>query len=190
MKLGSFKDLYVEELRDLYDAEQQLLRALPDLAEAVVLPKLQEVFARHISETTEHVARLEHILGYLGVDPKGNSCKTMTGLISECNDLIREEAKADPGVLEAALIAGAQKIEHFEMAGYGCARTFAQVLGERDAAELLQRTLNEEWRMNQMLNQIAFRFVNAEAVEATEETHMLERAVAEALEAASHAKAA
>src|SRR5947207_15225064 len=101
MKLDSFKDLYIEELRDLYDAEHQLLKGLPAIAEAAVLPDLKEAFANHIEQTKTHVRRLEDIFLGLGVNPLGDPCKTMTGLIAECDDLIKEERRADPGVLDA-----------------------------------------------------------------------------------------
>jgi len=184
MKLNSFKDLYTEELRDIYDAEQQLLKELPAIAEAAVLPELREAFAQHIEQTKVHVERLEAIFQSLGTEPTGNPCKTMTGLIAECNDLIKEERSADPGVLDAALIAAMQKIEHFEIAGYGCCRTFAEILGERQAAQLLQQSLDEEGGVNQQLNQIALRSVNVEALEATDPQNDIAEAVVSVLEAA------
>jgi ferritin-like metal-binding protein YciE len=184
MKLNSFKDLYTEELRDLYDAEHQLLKCLPAIAEAAVLPELREAFANHIEQTKTHVERLEGILSALGIDPLGNPCKTMTGLIAECNDLIKEERTADPGVLDAALIAATQKIEHFEIAGYGCARTFAEILGEKEAARILQQSLDEEGDANKLLNSLALRSVNVEAAEATDPQNEIAEAVVSALEAA------
>jgi ferritin-like metal-binding protein YciE len=184
MKLDSFRNLYIEELRDLYDAEHQLLKGLPAIAESAVLPELKAAFADHIEQTKTHVERLESIFDGLGEDPLGNPCKTMTGLIAECNDLIKEERKADPGVLDAALIAAMQKIEHFEIAGYGCARTFAEILRERDAAKLLQQSLDEEGETNRMLNGLAMRSVNVEAIEATDQPNELSEAVVSILEAA------
>ena len=184
MKLDSFKHLYIEELRDLYDAENQLLQALPALAEAAVLPDLKEAFSSQIEQTKTHIDRLDKLFEALAIDPRGNPCKTMTGLIDECNDLIKEERKADPGVLDAALIAATQKIAHFEIAGYGCTRTFAEILGERRAAEALQQSLNEEGETNKQLNAIALRSVNLEAVQATDEQNDLSEAVLSALEAA------
>lgn len=184
MKLDSFKHLYIEELRDLYDAERQLLKGLPAIADAAVLPDLRQDFANHIEQTKLHVQRLEGIFDRLGVDPAGNPCKTMTGLIAECNDLVQEEPQADPGVLDAALIAAMQKIEHFEIAGYGCTRTFAEILGQKEAARLLQQSLDEESETNELLNSIALRSVNPEAVEATDPDAELSEAVVCALEAA------
>jgi len=184
MKLDSFKHLYIEELRDLYDAETQLLRGLPAVAEAAVLPELKKAFAHHVEETKTHVERLERIFDNLNTDPIGNPCKTMTGLIAECNDLVREERRADPGVLDAALIAAAQKIEHFEIACYGCARTFAEILGEKDAAAILQQSSEEEGHTNKLLNNLALRSVNVEAAEATDAQTEISAAVVSALEAA------
>jgi len=184
MKLDSFKDLYIEELRDLYDAEKQLLKGLPAVAEAAVLPELREAFANHIEQTKTHIERLEEVFQGLQTDPCGNPCKTMTGLIDECNDLIQEERTADPGVLDAALIAAMQKIEHFEIAGYGCARTFAEILRERNAASILQKSLDEEGDTNRLLNSLALRSVNLEALEATDQQSDLSQAVVSALEAA------
>jgi ferritin-like metal-binding protein YciE len=184
MKLDSFRDLYIEELRDLYDAEHQLLKALPAVAEAAFFPELKEAFAGHIEQTKGHVERLEQIFQRLQTDPMGNPSKTMTGLIDECHDLIKEERKADPGVLDAALIAAAQKIEHFEIAGYGCARTFAEILGEQEAAHILQQSLDEEGQTNKLLNRLALRSVNLEAVAATDQKDGLAQAVVSVLEAA------
>lgn len=182
MKLNSFKNLLLEEIRDIYDAETQLVEALPALAETAVLPELREAFVSHLEQTEQHVARLEKICLRLGATPEGNPCKTMTGLIAEAEDLIKEEHKADPGVLEAALIGAAQKIEHFEIAAYGCARTYAQLLGETEVAEILQHTLEEERGANTLLNEIALRSVNPEAADATREDKALREAVVAVLE--------
>jgi ferritin-like metal-binding protein YciE len=183
MKLNSFKDLYIEELRDLYDAEHQLLKGLPAVAEAAVLPDLKRALAEHLEQTSAQIQRLETIFKTLQIDPRGNPCHTMVGLVDECNDLIREEATADPGVLDAALIAATQKIEHFEIAGYGCARTFAAILGEKEAAAILQRSLDEEGEMNKLLNCLAMRSVNVEAVQATDPDADINKAVVSAIEA-------
>jgi ferritin-like metal-binding protein YciE len=182
MKLNSFKNLLIEELRDIYDAEQQLVEALPALAEVAVLPELKQTVLQHLEETRRHVKRLKHICEELHEHPGGNPCKTMAGLIAELNDLIREEKTADPGVLEAALIGAAQKVEHFEIAAYGCARTYAQILGFQSIAEVLQTTLDEEGAANKRLNEIAMQSVNPEAVEATREDKALKEAVVAVLE--------
>jgi ferritin-like metal-binding protein YciE len=184
MKLDSFKHLYIEELRDLFDAEQQLLKGLPAVAEAAVLPDLKEALAHHLEDTHTHLRRLEQIFAGLNTEPVGNPCKTMRGLLAECKDLIREERRADPGVLDAALIAAVQKIEHFEIASYGCTRTFAEILGEREAATLLQQTLEEEARTDKLLTGLALRSVNLEALEATDPRSNFSAAVVSALEAA------
>lgn len=182
MKLNSFKNLLVEELRDLFDAENQLLRALPALADNVVLPELKNAFITHLEETREHATRLERILSQLGAAPEGNPCKTMSGLIAEAQDLIDSRKTADPGVLEAALIGAAQKMEHFEMAAYGCARTYAQILGMSSITQTLQQTLNEESNANKTLNQLAMQSVNPEAAEATSDDKALREAVVSVLE--------
>ncbi len=182
MKLNSFKNLLIEELRDIYDAEQQLLAALPRLAETSVLPQLKEAFVNHLEETENHVQRLESVFLQFHETPEGNPCKTMAGLIAEVDDLIKEEKKADPGVLEAALIGAAQKIEHFEIAAYGCARTYATILGLDEIAEKLQDTLDEEGATNKLLNSIALQSVNPEAAEATSEDKTLRQAVVAVLE--------
>lgn len=182
MKLNSFRNLLVEELRDIYDAETQLVKALPQLAEAAVLPELKNAFVQHLEETEHHIERLNHIFEELDEIPVGNPSKTMTGLIAEARDLLKEEKKADPGVLEAALIGAAQKIEHFEIAAYGCARTYAQILGLHSTAEILQSTLDEEGRTNKLLNEIALQSVNPEAADATRPEKALREAVVAVLE--------
>jgi ferritin-like metal-binding protein YciE len=182
MKLNSFKNLLIEELRDLYDAERQLLEALPAMAETAVLPELKQAFTDHLAETQRHFERLKLVFRHLQESPEGNPCKTMTGLIAEANDLIREEKKADPGVLEAALIGAAQKVEHFEIAAYGCARTYARILGYHEIAAALQETLDEEGATNMRLNEIAMQSVNPEAADATREDKHLREAVVAVLE--------
>ena len=182
MKLNSFKNLLIEELRDIYDAEQQLVKALPKLAETAVLPELKQAFVDHLEQTEAHVQRLESIFVQLNENPGGNPCKTMTGLIAEAEDLIKEEKDADPGVLEAALIGAAQKVEHFEIAAYGCARTYATILGLDNIANVLQQTLDEEGETNKLLNSIALQSVNPEAADATSEDKTLREAVVAVLE--------
>lgn len=182
MKLHSFKNLLIEELRDIYDAEQQLVRAMPSLVEAAVLPELKQAFVQHLEETEVHLDRLRQIFKGLREDPSGNPCRTMSGLIAECQDLLGAERKSDPGVLEAALIGAAQKIEHWEIAAYGCARTYARILGLEELAEWLQKTLNEEGKTNRKLNEIAMQSVNPEAAEATTKDKSLREAVVAVLE--------
>lgn len=162
MKLATLHDLYVEELRDLYSAEHQLLKALPKMAKAATAPALAEAFNDHLEETQEQVERLVTIFKKLDVNPKGKTCKAMEGLLEEGKDLMKE--KADPSVMDAALIAAAQRVEHYEMAGYGCVRTYARLLGEDEAADLLQATLDEEGAADQHLTSLAESVINIEAV--------------------------
>ena len=184
MKLKSFENLLVEELRDLFDAETQLVGALPLMADTAVLPELKKAFVTHLEQTKRHRERLQGILRQLEANPEGNPCKTMTGLIAEAQDLIDSQKTADPGVLEAALIGAAQKIEHFEIAAYGCARTYAQILGHNLIAGTLQETLDEEGQTNELLNQLAMQSVNPEAAEATNREKTFREAVVSVLEVA------
>jgi ferritin-like metal-binding protein YciE len=187
MNLKSFRDLLLEELRDIYDGEQQLVLALPLMAEAAVLPELKQAFVDHLEETKQHIDRLERIFLQFGESPLGNPCKTMQGLVAEAQDIIDLEQEADPGVLEAALVALAQKIEHFEIAAYGTARTYAQILKLNSIAATLQETLDEEGRTNKLLNKIATQSVNPEAADATRPGKVLREAVVSVLET-SHSK--
>ncbi len=161
MSLGSLHDLYVNEMRDLYNAENQLLIALPKMARAASDPRLQAAFEEHLEVTRGQIERLERIFEGLDGSPKGKKCKAMEGLIEEGKELMEEDAA--PAVLDAALICAAQKVEHYEIAGYGCARTFATLLGLGEAAALLQETLDEEGEADKLLTQIAEQGVNADA---------------------------
>ena len=158
MKLDSLKKLYVHELKDLHSAESQLLEALPKMRDAAGNDDLKEVFTNHIEETKEHLSRLEKIFVDLDFEPGGHRCCAMEGLIKECDGLMKSDI--DPKVLDAALIASSQRIEHYEMAGYGTARTYAEKLGHKDAADTLQMTLNEEGLVNQTLTRLAERKIN------------------------------
>ena len=164
MSLNSIRDLYIDELKDLYNAENQLIKALPKMAKAATNEDLSQAFTDHLQETEGQVERLEKIFRGLGVSPKGKKCKAMEGLIAEGKETIDEDA--DPTVKDAALIAAAQRVEHYEMAGYGCVRTYARLLGEEDAAELLQETLDEEGNADKKLTDLAESVINAEAMEA------------------------
>lgn len=161
MELHTLKDLYIEELKDLYSAEKQLTKALPKMAKAATDKQLQQAFRNHLRETAEHVARLERICKDLGVSPRGKKCVGMEGLIEEGNELIQE--KPDEGVLDAGLISKAQHVEHYEMAGYGTVRTYARQLGYDDQAELLQQTLDEEGKADHLLTALAESGINVEA---------------------------
>jgi ferritin-like metal-binding protein YciE len=161
MKLDSLETLYVEELRDLYNAENQLLKALPKMAKAASSPELKQAFVEHLEQTQEHVARLDEIFEKLDKKPTGKTCKAMKGLIEEGSEILEEEG--EESVLDAAIIAAAQKVEHYEIASYGTVRTFAEILGEEDAVELLQQTLDEEGEADQRLTELAEEVVNVEA---------------------------
>lgn len=168
MKLKSLHDLYVDELKDLYNAEQQLLKALPKMAKAASDPQLAQAFTDHLAETQGQVERLDQIFEKLETSAKGKKCKAMEGLLEEGRELLAEDA--DPSVLDAALIAAAQRVEHYEMAGYGCVRTFARLLGYDDEADLLQETLNEEGAADKKLTKLAESVINIEAVDPVTET--------------------
>lgn len=167
MSMDSLKDLYIDELKDLYNAENQLLKALPKMAKKASAPELKRAFQEHLTQTEGHVNRLEKIFKGLGEKPTGKTCKAMKGLIEEGKEIIEEDG--DDSVLDAALIGAAQRVEHYEIAGYGVVRTFASLLGEEDAMESLQRTLNEEGETDKKLTQIAESAINIEASEAEEE---------------------
>jgi ferritin-like metal-binding protein YciE len=167
MKLESLHDLYVDELKDLYSAENQLLKALPKMAKAASAPELEAAFTDHLEETHGHVTRLEKIFKKLDVSPKGKKCKAMEGLVEEGKEVMEEDAA--PAVMDAALIAAGQRVEHYEMAGYGCVRTFARLLGYDDAAELLQETLDEEGAADKKLTDLAETVINVKAEAGDEE---------------------
>ena len=160
-EFNSFQDLFLEQIEDLYDAENRLTEALPKMAEASYSPQLRQAFETHVRETQGHVSRLESIFRQLNTEPKRETCAAMKGLITEGEEMI--SAKGDPAIKDAALIAAAQRVEHYEMSGYGTARSFALRLGLREAADLLQQTLNEEKAADEKLNQIAEGSVNAQA---------------------------
>jgi ferritin-like metal-binding protein YciE len=174
MAMDSLKDLYVDELKDLYNAENQLLKALPKMAKKASAPELKRAFQEHLTQTQGHVNRLEKIFKGLGEKPTGKTCKAMKGLIEEGKEIIEEDG--DGSVLDAALIGAAQRVEHYEIAGYGVVRTFASLLGEEDAMESLQRTLNEEGETDKKLTQIAESVINIEASEAEEDEKPKRRA--------------
>ena len=164
MSLDSLHDLYIDELKDLYNAENQLLKALPKMAKKASAPELKVAFTEHLEVTRTQVERLEQIFTALEVSPKGKKCKAMEGLIEEGKEVLEEDG--EPAVIDAALIACAQRVEHYEMAGYGCVRTFANLLGSEDAAALLQETLDEEGEADKKLTELAETIINVEAEEA------------------------
>jgi ferritin-like metal-binding protein YciE len=161
MKIQSLQDLFVDELRDLYNAENQLVKALPKMAKSANSTDLQEAIEEHLEQTKGHVERLEQIFEKLELSPKGKKCLGMQGLIEEGKEVLSEDM--EDNVLDAAIIAAAQRVEHYEMAGYGTARTFAKMLGQKEAARLLQETLDEESEANEKLTQLAESHINAEA---------------------------
>lgn len=167
MKSNSLKHLYIEELKDLYSAENQLVRAIPKMATASTSEDLRAGFEEHLTQTQEHVARLEKIFKALGESPKGKKCKGMEGLIKEGGELIEEDPA--PEELDAGLISAAQRVEHYEMAGYGCVSAYAKLLGEDQALSLLRQTFEEEKETDKKLIQLSGR-INVEAAD-PDDTH-------------------
>lgn len=161
MTLNSFEDLFVEQLQDLYDAEQRLTKALPQMAAAAHNSPLKAAFQEHLRQTQTHVTRLEQVFKMLGKTAKTKTCEAMKGLIAEGSEVV--SATGDPNVKDAALIAAAQRVEHYEISGYGSARTFAERLGRADAARLLQETLDEEDDTDKKLTNLAEKLINPKA---------------------------
>jgi ferritin-like metal-binding protein YciE len=161
-KLDSMNTLLVEELRDLYDAEQQLTRALPKMARAATSPELRQAFEEHLQLTEQHISRLEESLQALESSARGKKCKGMQGLIEEGQEQI--DADGDEGVIDAALIGAAQKVEHYEISAYGTAREHATCMGHMEIADLLQQTLDEEREADRTLSALAEDLVNRQAV--------------------------
>ena len=162
MELETLKDLYILELKDLYSAEKQIVKALPKMVKAASNAELKAGFQGHLEETREHVVRLEKVLASHGQTTRGPKCKGMEGVLKEGEEMIEEEA--DEEVRDAGLIAAAQRVEHYEMAGYGCARTYAEVLGDKEGAKVLQRTLDEEGATDKKLSKLAKSTINLAAV--------------------------
>lgn len=162
MKLNSLNKLYLEELRDLYSAETQLVKALPKMAKGASSDELREAFESHLEQTKEHVERLTEIFDRLEEKPTGKTCQAMKGLIGEGSEMLEQEG--DESVIDAGLIAAAQRVEHYEIAAYGTVRTFANLLGEDEAAELLQQTLDEEGETDKQLSELAEGIVNEKAL--------------------------
>ena len=161
MKKSALKELYIDELRDIYNAENQLTKALPKMAKAATTKELRAGFEEHLKQTEGHVRRLEQIFRELGERPTGKKCKGMEGLVEEGKEMIEEE-ELEGEVLDAGLISAAQRVEHYEIAAYGCARTYATLLDEKEAAELLEETLEEEKETDQKLTALAEK-INLEA---------------------------
>ncbi len=162
MKLESLKKLYVHELKDLHSAERQLADAIPMLVDAANDSELKKALTHHLKETKDQIARLETIFSDLDFSPTGHKCKGMEGLIEETKDILKSDI--DPDVTDAAIIACCQRCEHYEMSAYGTARAFAEKLGEYKAADLLQKTLDEEGKADRTLTTLAERSINFEAM--------------------------
>lgn len=167
MRLDSLAKLFVHELKDLHSAESQIVEALPKMMSACHDPDLKGLFEEHLKETREHVKRLERIFSKLQFSPKGHKCQGMAGLLKESAELMQSDA--EPEVLDAALIAAAHRVEHYEIAGYGTARAYAEKLGDYEAADLLQETLDEEGHADSALARLAERKINFEAMVAGRE---------------------
>jgi ferritin-like metal-binding protein YciE len=161
MSLDSLQDLYIEHIQDLYSAEQQIIEALPKMIEKATNQQLKDGFTMHLEQTREHARRLEGIGRRAGQDVDGKTCKGMQGVIKEGAEVLKEDG--DESVIDAALISAAQRVEHYEMAGYGCARAYAEALGLEDDAEALQQTLDEEGETDEKLTQLAESIINPRA---------------------------
>ena len=161
MEMESLRDLYIDELKDVYNAEKQLVRALPKMAKSASHEELRSAFEDHLSVTEEQVRRLETIFGDLGKPARGKKCLGMEGLLAEGQEMMEEDM--EPEVLDAALISAAQRVEHYEIAAYGTLRTYARQLGYDNHAQLLQQSLDEEGEADKLLSQIAESTVNVDA---------------------------
>jgi ferritin-like metal-binding protein YciE len=161
MKLNTLKDLYIHELKDLYSAENQIIKALPKMVKAATNDQLASGFQEHLEQTKGHAERLEKILSSLDESTRGPKCKGMEGVIAEGSEMIGEEA--DEEVRDTGLIAAAQRVEHYEIAGYGTARTYASLLGDKDGEKLLQMTLDEEADTDKKLTALATSSINVAA---------------------------
>jgi ferritin-like metal-binding protein YciE len=158
MSLDSLEKLFLEELKDVFNAEKQILRALPKMAKTAESPGLRQAFTKHLRETEGQVQRLERIFRELGQAARGKKCKGMEGLLEEGKEVLEEDG--EPAVIDAALIASAQRVEHYEIAAYGCLRTYAQLLGYSRAEQLLQQTLDEEEAADKKLTELGESGIN------------------------------
>src|SRR4051812_2058172 len=161
MELETLKDLYVHELKDLYSAENQLIKALPRMAKAAKNRQLSAAFNQHTEQTKRHAKRIEQILKRHDESTRGPKCEGMEGLIAEGDKMAKEDAEDE--VRDAGLISAAQRVEHYEIAGYGCARTYAQLLGDKNGARLLETTINEEGAADKKLTKLARSVINLKA---------------------------
>jgi ferritin-like metal-binding protein YciE len=165
MSMDSLHDLFVNELNDIHRAERQITKALPRLAKAAQSPELRKAFERHLAETEGQIERLDRIFAELGEKGTGKKCKGMEGLIEEGKEILEEDG--DPAVIDAALISAAQRVEHYEIAAYGCVRNYADLLGYKEAASLLQQTLDEEEATDEKLTKLAEGGLNEAAMAGT-----------------------
>lgn len=165
--METLKDLFIDELKDLYHAEKQITKALPQMAKKATSEQLREAFESHLKETENQISRLEKVFKELDMAPKAKKCEAMEGIIQEGKTLMQEMEKSD--TLDAALIAAAQKVEHYEIASYGTVRTYAQQLNFKNAANLLQETLEEESAANEKLSDLAINQINVEAMSGSKE---------------------
>ena len=163
MKLNSLEELFVEELKDVYDAENQIVKALPKMVKATSTPELQRAFQEHLEKTKGHVQRLDRVFQALGEEPKAKKCDGLRGIIEEGEDVISDGSEGP--VRDAGLIAGAQRVEHYEIAAYGSLKTWARQLGKDQCASILEETLAEEKEADQTLTDIAMSSVNADATQ-------------------------
>ena len=161
MALETLRDLYIDQIQDLYSSESQILDALPKMIDKASHVRLRDGFQQHLEQTRQHSLRLEQIARRLNEAPHGKTCAGMAGLLKEGEEFLRDDGDQD--VIDAALIAAAQRVEHYEIAAYGCARTYAQALGFQEDAALLQQTLDEEGETNKKLTQLAESVVNPDA---------------------------
>ena len=167
MSLDNLSNLFLNELKDVYNAEKQIVTALPRMAKAASSPDLAEAFAAHLAETHGHVQRLERIFESLGQTARGKKCKGMEGLLEEGKEILEEEG--EDSVIDAALISAAQRVEHYEMAAYGCLKAYAELLGYSDAVKLLNQTLEEEEAADEKLSTLADGGINSAALSAGQE---------------------
>jgi len=163
MQMENLQDLLKEDLKDVYNAENQLVKALPKMAKNATNPQLKEAIENHLAETKEQVERLEQVMEMLGMPARGKTCKAMQGILEEGKEVMEEDAEDD--VMDAALIGAAQKVEHYEIATYGTLCTYADLLGLKEAKRLLGQTLEEEKKTDQLLTELAESVINLEAAD-------------------------
>lgn len=162
MEMNSLEKLYVEQLKDIYSAEKQIEKALPKMARKATSDELRTAFEEHLQVTKQQIDRLEKLFDRMEKTPRGKKCKGMEGLLEEGQEMMSEDADED--VMDAGLIAAAQRVEHYEIAAYGTVRSYAEILGDKHAAQELQRSLEEEREADEKLNQVAMSTVNVEAI--------------------------